>query len=410
VKFDEFNLSSKLLEGLDAMGFSKPTPIQEKAIPIIIEGRDIVASAQTGTGKTAAFLLPILDKIGKNPNHKINTLILVPTRELALQIDQQVEGFGYFTGVSSISVYGGGSGATWDQQRKAIESGADIIIATPGRLIAHLASGVVDFSHVQHLVLDEADRMLDMGFYEDLIKIVSHLPIQRQTLLFSATMPPRIRTLANKILINPEQISISISKPAEGILQQAYVVYDAQKMPLLSHILKQDHYTSILIFCSTKDNVKKLEQLVRKSGVAVKAFHSDLEQQEREHIMREFKSKKISTIIGTDILSRGIDVDGIDLVINFDAPPDPEDYIHRIGRTARAERTGTAITFVNEKDQQKFSSIEKLIGREIAKETLPLDLGDTPTYNPGAKRKPNFSGRRRPPFRNQKGRRPPHKK
>lgn len=409
MNFEAFNLSTTLLDGLDAMGYSKPTPIQEQAIPIILDGKDIVASAQTGTGKTAAFLLPILDKISKQEGHHINTLILVPTRELALQIDQQVEGFGYFVGVSSISVYGGGSGAIWDQQRKALESGADIIIATPGRLIAHLASGTINFSHLQHLVLDEADRMLDMGFYDDLIKIVSHLPQQRQTLMFSATMPPRIRTLANKILINPEQISISISKPAEGILQQAYMVYDAQKVELLTYLLKQESYSSIIIFASTKDNVKKLESVLRRNGITVKAFHSDLEQQEREHIMREFKSKKISTIIGTDILSRGIDVEGIDLVVNFDAPPDPEDYIHRIGRTARAEKTGTAITFVNDKDQQKFSSIEKLIGREIPKEIPPMDLGETPTYNPGAKRAPTFKGRR-PPFRNQKGRRPPKKK
>lgn len=406
--FEDFNLSPVLLDGLNAMGFTKPTPVQEQAIPIILNGKDIVASAQTGTGKTAAFLLPILDKISRQENHTINTLVLVPTRELALQIDQQVEGFGYFVGVSSISVYGGGSGATWDQQRKALESGADIIIATPGRLIAHLASGTINFSNLQHLVLDEADRMLDMGFYDDLIKIVSYLPTKRQTLLFSATMPPRIRTLANKILIDPEQISISISKPAEGILQQAYLVYDTQKVPLLSHLLKQDNYSSILIFASTKDNVKKLEGVLRKIGIKVNAFHSDLEQQEREHIMREFKSKRISTIIGTDILSRGIDVEGIDLVINYDAPPDPEDYIHRIGRTARAEKTGTAITFVNEKDQKKFASIERLIGREIPKEVLPLDLGETPSYNPGAKRATTFKSRR-PPFRNQKGRRPPKK-
>lgn len=409
MKFEEFNLSSSLLDGLSAMGYTKPTPIQEQAIPAILNKKDIVASAQTGTGKTAAYLLPILDQISKQENHHLNTLVLVPTRELALQIDQQVEGFGYFVGVSSISVYGGGSGATWDQQRKALEAGADIVIATPGRLIAHLASGTVNFDRLEHLVLDEADRMLDMGFYEDLIKIISYLPKKRQTLLFSATMPPRIRTLANKILNDPLQISISISKPAEGILQQAYLVYDTQKLPLLLHLIKQISYSSILIFASTKDNVKKLEIALKKSGVAVKAFHSDLEQQEREHIMREFKSKKISTIIGTDILSRGIDVDGIDLVINYDAPPDPEDYIHRIGRTARAERTGTAITFVNEKDQQKFASIEKLIGRDIPKEVLPIEMGESPTYNPGAKRKPKFS-ERRPPLRDQRGRKPPKKR
>ena len=406
MKFESFDLSRSLLEGLTAMGYTQPTPVQEQAIPIILAGKDIVASAQTGTGKTAAFLLPILDKIAKGKREHINTLVLVPTRELALQIDQQVEGFGYFLGVSSISVYGGGSGPAWDQQRKALESGADIIIATPGRLIAHLASGVVNFNHLQHLVLDEADRMLDMGFHDDLIKIVSHLPKVRQTLMFSATMPPRIRTLANKILNDPEQISISISKPAEGILQQAYMVYDGQKVKLLSYLLNNDTYSSILIFASTKENVKKLESILKKNGVKVKAFHSDLEQPEREHIMREFKSKRISTIIGTDILSRGIDVDGIDLVVNYDAPPDPEDYIHRIGRTARAAKTGTAITFINDRDQQKFASIERLMGREVPKETPPVDLGEAPVYDPGAKRKPGkpgFSPKRRP-FKSQKGR------
>lgn len=388
------------------MGFTKPTPVQEQAIPAILRSKDIIASAQTGTGKTAAYLLPILDKISRKPGHKINTLVLVPTRELALQIDQQVEGFGYFVGVSSISVYGGGDGNIWDQQRKALESGADIIIATPGRLIAHLASGVIKFDHLEHLVLDEADRMLDMGFYEDLIKIVSHLPTKRQTLLFSATMPPRIRTLANKILHEPEQIAISISKPAEGILQKAYMLYDSQKVEVLSYLLQLENYSSIIIFASTKDSVKKLESLLKRHGIAVRAFHSDLEQQEREQIMREFKSKKISTIIGTDILSRGIDVEGIDLVINYDAPPDPEDYVHRIGRTARAERTGTAITFINDKDQQKFQSIERLIGREIPKEVLPLNLGEVPEYNPSARRKPQFKSRR-PTSKNQQRRRPP---
>lgn len=404
--FEDFNLSPTLLEGLNAMGFTKPTPVQEQAIPAILRSKDIIASAQTGTGKTAAYLLPILDKISRKPGHKINTLVLVPTRELALQIDQQVEGFGYFVGVSSISVYGGGDGNIWDQQRKALESGADIIIATPGRLIAHLASGVIKFDHLEHLVLDEADRMLDMGFYEDLIKIVSHLPTKRQTLLFSATMPPRIRTLANKILHEPEQIAISISKPAEGILQKAYMLYDSQKVEVLSYLLQLENYSSIIIFASTKDSVKKLESLLKRHGIAVRAFHSDLEQQEREQIMREFKSKKISTIIGTDILSRGIDVEGIDLVINYDAPPDPEDYVHRIGRTARAERTGTAITFINDKDQQKFQSIERLIGREIPKEVLPLNLGEVPEYNPSARRKPQFKSRR-PTSKNQQRRRPP---
>jgi ATP-dependent RNA helicase RhlE len=388
VTFSDFNFSPALQEGLDSMGYDKPTPVQEQAIPVILSSRDIIASAQTGTGKTAAYLLPILEKISKGDRTHVDTLVLVPTRELALQIDQQVEGFGYFVGVSSTPVYGGGDGATWDQQRKALESGADIIIATPGRLIAHLASGAVNFNHLRHLVLDEADRMLDMGFYEDLIKIISFLPKQRQTLLFSATMPPKIRTLANSILTNPTQISIAISKPAEGIIQQAYSVYDSQKVPLLTHLLNHDSYSSIIIFASTKESVKKLESTLNRLHMPVKAFHSDLEQSEREQIMRAFKSKSISTIIGTDILSRGIDVEGIDLVVNFDAPPDPEDYIHRIGRTARAERTGTAITFINERDQLKFSMIEKLIGREIPKLDLPVGFDAGPPYTPGVKRKP----------------------
>ncbi|MEQ8303389.1 MAG: DEAD/DEAH box helicase [Cyclobacteriaceae bacterium] len=410
--FEDFNFSPKLAEGLDAMGYNKPTPIQEQAIPVILEGKDLIATAQTGTGKTAAYLLPIMNMISEmgHTDH-VNTLILVPTRELALQIDQQVEGFGYFVGVSSISVYGGGDGATWDKQRKALELGADIVIATPGRLIAQLASGAVKFDKIEHLILDEADRMLDMGFFEDLIKIVSYLPVKRQTLLFSATMPPRIKTLSSKILINPEQIAISISKPAEGILQQAYMVYDTQKVKLLTHLLGQGDYTSVIIFASTKENVKKLESTLKRNGMAVKAFHSDLDQVEREHIMREFKSKKISTLIGTDILSRGIDVEGIDLVVNFDAPPDPEDYIHRIGRTARAEKTGTAITFINEKDQQKFGSIEKLIEREIEKTKSPIDIGEVPEYNPRARGGNSNFKRGRPPFRGGgKGKRPQRKK
>lgn len=394
--FEDFNFRPEIVEGLNAMGYTKPTPIQEQAIPVILQSRDLIGSAQTGTGKTAAYLLPLLEQIAsKESDHHIDTLILVPTRELALQIDQQVEGFGYFVGVSSISVYGGNDGSVWDQQRKALESGADIIIATPGRLIAHLASGAVKFDRLRHLVLDEADRMLDMGFYDDLVKIISYLPKQRQTLLFSATMPPRIRTLANTILNNPEYISISISKPAEGIVQKAYSVYDSQKVKLLTHILSSDTYSSVIIFASTKDNVKKLESTLLRQGMKVKAFHSDLDQQEREIIMRDFKSNRLTTIIGTDILSRGIDVEGIDLVVNFDAPPDPEDYIHRIGRTARAEKTGTAITFINEKDQRKFLSIEKLIGREIVKDNLPEGFEAGPVYEPAAKK----SNRYKKPFR-----------
>lgn len=396
--FSAFNLEPKLLEGLDAMGFNKPTPIQELAIPIILQNKDLIACAQTGTGKTAAYLLPILNKIISTETRHLNTLVLSPTRELAVQIDQQVEGFGYFLDVSSISIYGGGSGEAWDKQKKALLQGADIIIATPGRLIALLAAGDINLSHLQHLVLDEADRMLDMGFYDDLIKIINYLPVNRQTLMFSATMPPKIRTLANKILKHPEQINIALSQPAEGILQQAYVVYDTQKLPLLKSILQNELYASIIIFASTKDKVKELDKEFRNSKLSIRAFHSDLEQEEREIILREFKNKQIAILIGTDIISRGIDVEGISLVVNFDVPPDPEDYIHRIGRTARAATTGTAITFINDKDQKKFARIEAHIGREIEKVALPEALGEGPVYNPAAQK--NISEKR--PFNKKK--------
>ncbi len=385
--FHDFNFEARLAEGLDSMNYTKPTPIQEQAIPLILQGHDLIACAQTGTGKTAAYILPVLHKMINSDHRHLNTLIIAPTRELAQQIDQQIEGFAYFTGVSSIPVYGGGDGATWDQQKRALERGADMIIATPGRLIALLASGTIDLSHLQHLILDEADRMLDMGFYDDIVKIINYLPKKRQTLLFSATMPPKIRQLATKILVNQKEINIAISKPAAGILQQAYVVYDAQKMPLIKHILTADTYNSVIIFCSTKDGAKALDRSFQKTGLKASAFHSDLEQAEREEIMRAFKSKQINIIIGTDVLSRGIDVDGIDLVINADAPPDPEDYIHRVGRTARAERTGTAITLINERDQRRFFSIESLIGQEIPKLPLPAELGEGPVYEPETKKK-----------------------
>jgi ATP-dependent RNA helicase RhlE len=383
--FHEFNFDNRITDSLDSMGFKNATPIQEQAIPVILEKQDLIACAQTGTGKTAAYLLPILHNIVRAEVRHLNTLIIAPTRELAQQIDQQVEGFSYFVGISSLSVYGGGDGAMWDQQRKALEEGADIIIATPGRLIAMLASGTIKFEHLEHLVLDEADRMLDMGFFDDIVRIISYLPKERQTLLFSATMPPKIRTLATKILRDPKEINISIAKPASGILQQAYVVYDEQKGPLLKHVLRTAKWNSVIIFCSTKEAVKKLDQAFQKGGLPAKAFHSDLEQAEREEILRGFKNKQITILIGTDVLSRGIDVEGISLVINWDVPPDPEDYVHRVGRTARAETTGTAVTFINERDQRKFQSIENLIGDTIVKLPLPEALGPGPDYNPGTR-------------------------
>ena len=394
--FNDFIFDPQILEGLFSMGYTKPTPIQEQAIPVIQSNKDLIACAQTGTGKTAAYILPILNKIIRTDHRHLNTLILAPTRELAQQIDQQIEGFAYFVGVSSIPVYGGGDGATWEQQRRALDEGADIIIATPGRLIALLAAGTVKLDHLQHLVLDEADRMLDMGFYDDLIRIINYLPKKRQTLLFSATMPPKIRTLASRILISPVEVSIAIATPAEGILQQAYMTYDQQKVGLLQHLLKGGTYSSALIFASTKENVKKLDSTLRRIGLHVKAIHSDLEQSEREQILREFKNKQLPIVIGTDVLSRGIDVDGISLVVNFDVPPDPEDYIHRIGRTARAESKGTAITFINDKDQRKFQSIEKLIGKSIPKLPLPAGLGEALLYQPEIRRERVFQK----PFRN----------
>lgn len=383
MNFTDFNFDQRLLEGLYSMGYEKPTPIQELAIPLIIENKDLIACAQTGTGKTAAYLLPILNKIVQTETRNLNTLIIAPTRELAQQIDQQVEGFAYFLGISSISIYGGTDGAAFDQQKKAMREGADIIIATPGRLLAMLTSaGKVDMSTLKHLVLDEADRMLDMGFHDDIMRIINYLPTTRQTVLFSATMPPKIRTLANKILKNPEQINIALSKPAEGILQQAFMAYDAQKIELVKHILTEKEHKSVIIFAGTKEKVKELNKELQRTNFSIKAFHSDLEQAEREDIMREFKNKNVQILIGTDILSRGIDVDGISLVINFDVPPDPEDYIHRIGRTARAESTGTAITFINPKDQRRFFSIENLIGAEVTKLPLPVFLGEAPLYQP----------------------------
>lgn len=383
--FHDFNFNDTLLEGLDAMGFENPTPIQEQAIPVILANKDLIACAQTGTGKTAAYLLPVMNNMVNEGLGRLTTLVIAPTRELAQQIDQQVEGLAYFTGISSVAVFGGGDGQVFAQQQKAMRTGADIVIATPGRLIAMLtSSGSVNMEHVRHLILDEADRMLDMGFYEDIIRIISFLPKQRQTLLFSATMPPKIRALASKILNNPEQINIAISKPAEGILQQAYMAYDTQKTPLLKHILSEKEHGSVIIFASTKEKVKDLDKELRRNKLKMKAFHSDLEQAEREEIMRDFRNRDVQVLIGTDILSRGIDVDGISLVVNYDVPPDPEDYVHRIGRTARAETTGTAITFINPKDQRRFQSIETLIGYEVNKLPLPQGLGEAPEYKPGA--------------------------
>ncbi|WPU99516.1 DEAD/DEAH box helicase [Mucilaginibacter sp. cycad4] len=404
--FQDFKFNEQLFEGVESMGFLNPTPIQAMAIPTIMEGRDLIACAQTGTGKTGAYLLPVLNSISKTNKHHTSALILAPTRELAQQIDQQVEGLAYFTGISSIAVFGGGDGIVYEQQRRGIQNNVNIIVATPGRLIAHLTSGVLKLNHLTHLVLDEADRMLDMGFSDDIMKIISYLPKERQTLLFSATMPGRIRSLAKAILKDPEQINIAISQPAVGIDQQVYRVHDQQKTPLVQHILKDSAFTSIIIFASRKEIVKALYKELKAIKINAMSFHSDLEQKEREEILLKFKNKQLPVIIGTDALSRGIDVEGIDLVINYDVPGDPEDYIHRIGRTARAATTGTAITFVNHRDERKLKNIEKLIEKPIKLMDLPDELAaiqpvKSELAQGDAKRKPNRRwGKKKPKQQN----------
>ncbi len=370
--FSDFNFYDSLFEGLDSMGFRNPTPIQAETIPIIQAQHDLIACAQTGTGKTAAYLLPLMDAICRMESRPtVSALVLAPTRELAMQIDQQVEGLAYFTGITSIAIYGGGDGIGYEQQRRALREGVDIVIATPGRLIAHMSSGIVRLEEIKFLVLDEADRMLDMGFKDDINRIVSQVAKERQTMLFSATMPPKIRSFAKTLLKDPQQVNIAISKPAEGIVQQQYVVSDGQKTSLLKRILQSGDFHSVIVFSSTKEKVKSLGRELGKLGLAIEPFHSDLAQEEREKILLRFKNKQLPILIGTDVLSRGIDVEGIDLVVNYDVPPDPEDYIHRIGRTARAERTGTAITFVNSRDQRRFLAIERLMDRQVEQVPVP---------------------------------------
>lgn len=382
--FKELKLHEDVLQGLDAMGFEKPTPIQEQSIPIIIDNKDIIAVAQTGTGKTAAFLLPVLHKISEQQieEGQINTLVISPTRELAVQIDQQLEGLGYFTIATSMPVYGGGDGDGFSREKRALEDGAHIIVGTPGKLISHLNLGYAKIDNLKHLILDEADRMLDMGFYDDIMKIINQLPKERQTIMFSATMPPKIRKLAKDILTDPEEISIAISKPAEKVVQAAFLAYDGQKIELVKYLLRDNDVPSLIIFASTKLKVKQLTRELQKQGLNAKPISSDLEQSERESILNEFKSKKLQILVATDVISRGIDIDNIDMVINYDVPNDPEDYIHRIGRTARASSEGEAVTFINEDDQYKFSRIEDLIEREIRKVKMPAEIGDGPEYNP----------------------------
>ncbi len=383
MRFTEFDFNPGLLEGIEASGYETATPVQEQVIPAVMAGKDIIASAQTGTGKTAAFLLPMIHKLlGSHSDGQVGALIIVPTRELAIQISQHLEGLSYFTNVSSIAIYGGNDGQNFVAEKKALQMGADIIVCTPGRMIAHINMGYHNMKGLQFLVLDEADRMLDMGFQDDINRIIQELPAKRQTLLFSATMPDKIRQLARRILISPVEVNIAISKPPEKIVQKAFVVYDAQKLGLIKHVLKTTPYKSALIFCSRKQNVKDLTRILLQSKFDVAEMHSDLEQAKREEVMNGFNSGRVPVLIATDILSRGIDIDTIDLVINYDVPHDGEDYVHRIGRTARAEADGVAFTFIGEKEQNKFATIEQLLGKEVEKAPVPEALGPVPSYHP----------------------------
>ncbi len=376
--FEEFNLDPELMDSIHYMGFSRPTPIQEQAMPLILEGRDLIACAQTGTGKTAAFLLPVLNSIMEKRPEYTHTLILVPTRELAVQIDQHVQGLGYTLGINSIAIYGGSDGSDWDQQKTALRDGVNIIIATPGKLISHLNQGYVRFDKIEALVLDEADRMLDIGFYDDIMRIISYVSKERQTLMFSATMPPKIRSLSKQIMKSPAEISIEMSKPAEGVMQAVYMISESQKLPLINGLISdKPEYSSILIFSSTKRKVNEIVRGLRSKNYLVEGISSDLVQKEREQVLLRFKSRRTRVLVATDVMSRGIDIKDINLVVNFDVPSDAEDYVHRVGRTARAETTGVAITLVNSIDQQKMYRIEKLIGNKVYRAPLPPFLKKT---------------------------------
>jgi ATP-dependent RNA helicase RhlE len=391
LNFSELELHPALLEGIDALNYVTATPIQAQAIPIILDGRDLIGVAQTGTGKTAAFVLPMLDLILKSGEDSyIQALVIVPTRELAMQIEKVIEAYAYFTGVSSIAVYGGGDGKEFSREKNAISQGVDVIIATPGRLIAHMNMGYVNFKDLRFLVLDEADRMLDMGFQPDLLTIIGKVNPQRQTLLFSATMPPNVLKFAKTLLKDPAQVSIALSKPAEGVEQIVYLVNERDKLPLMYEVLKGREGERIIVFCSSKLSVAALYRSLRAKRFAIEQISSDLEQTQREKVMLDFRNRRVDILVATDVLSRGIDVDGIDLVVNFDVPRDAEDYVHRIGRTARAGEKGTAITLITPQDNYKFKKIESLIGRTIEKKSFgtPIDPNEKPARNGDPRRRP----------------------
>ena len=382
--FNELPLCDEVQQGLDAMNFTEATPVQEQTIPVILAKRDVIACAQTGTGKTAAFILPLLHNLQSEPHasDKVNAIIMAPTRELAQQIDQQMEGFSYFTSFSSVAVYGGNDSAAWDVQRRGLTKGADVVIATPGRLLSHINLYDIDFSQVKYFILDEADRMLDMGFYEDIMQVVNRLPKDRQTIMFSATMPPKIRLLAKTILNNPVEVKIAVSRPPETIMQTAYICHEAQKPGIVRQLFSSQEPNKVIIFSGSKLKVKEITKTFRSMGLSVGEMHSDLDQSQRDHVMHEFKNSRVNILVATDIVSRGIDIDDISLVINYDVPHDAEDYVHRIGRTARAKAEGMSITFVSEEDQHRFKQIEDFLEKDIYKIPVPAELGEAPEYNP----------------------------
>ncbi|MDE6395697.1 MAG: DEAD/DEAH box helicase [Muribaculaceae bacterium] len=401
MRFDEFDLSDEVLDALDSMGFSECTPIQEKAIPVILDGNDLIGVAQTGTGKTAAYLLPVISRLYDDgaPTDRINCVVMAPTRELVQQIDHQLEGFGYYLDLSSVAVYGGTDGPVFAQQQRGLKLGADVVVATPGRLLAHLQMGYVDLSSVRYFILDEADRMLDMGFYDDIMQVVKHLPADRHTLMFSATMPEKIRRLARNILRDPVEVRLAVSKPGENIDQNGVILHEAQKLPMLRHLFATINHRRVIVFTSSKIKCKEVARALRSARYNSASIHSDLSQNERDDVMLGFRAGRIDILVATDIVARGIDIDDITMVVNYDVPLDVEDYVHRIGRTARAGAEGCAVTFVGEREQPKFGDIENFLGYEIKKMTVPAELGPVPEYHPkrrsgGGQRRGGFRGGR----------------
>ena len=391
MKFTDLDFDPQLLEALSYTAFETATPIQEKAIPIISDNKDIIACAQTGTGKTGAFLLPILNKIVNREEEGVNTLIIAPTRELVIQIEQQIQGLAYFINVSSQTIYGGGDGKDWEARKNSLKNGTDIVVATPGKLLAILTLGIGNFKKFQHLVLDEADRMLDMGFLEDIKKIITYLPESRQTIMFSATMSDPIRQLAQKIAkTKPEEVSLAIAKPAAGVDHKAHLCYDEQKNKLLDHILKaRPDFESIILFTSTKSKVGDIVRALKTFGYSTDGISSNLEQRQREIVLGNFASRQTRILVATDVMSRGIDIKEINMVINYDVPNDAADYVHRVGRTARANTKGEAFTLVNPKDMPRLKRIEDLIESKIPKETMPEEIGKAPEWRTTKGGKPN---------------------